>query len=256
MRTLLVAGLCIAVASSAQAQSGIFAGTVARDTLGGVIASAEVSIPELNRTTLTNPRGEFELSGIPLGRHAITVRAIGYQMIVDTIDVTAGQRVDADIVLIKSPVDLAPVKTTETTIAKRLPIGIQEMEDRRKTHLGGYFVTDSMFRANDEKKLTYFLSRIPSARLMLDTHGSTDVYLVNSRGNPMNPQQPCYMTIYIDGALFYQPGHGDPPDFNSFLANGFSGMELYPSGATTPTEYNGTGTLDCGTVLLWTRRTP
>jgi hypothetical protein len=259
MRALLVVGFCVACSASARAQGaqsaqpGTFAGTVARDTVGDAIAGAEVSIPDLNLTTLTNARGEFELSGVPSGRHAITVRAIGYQFLVDTIAVAAGQGIDADIVLTRTPVDLAPVKTTERAVEKRLPIGLQEMEERRKIHMGGHFVTDSMLRANDEKKLTFFF-------LGMNVHQvlgkGTQVYLANGRGNPLHPGAPCYISIYVDGAVYYSSGQGEPPDFNALWANDYSGIEFYPSGSTTPAEYNGTTTADCGTMLLWTRRTP
>ena len=260
MRALLVAGFCVAFAASGQAQgaqpeqSGTFGGTVARDTIGGVIASAEVSIPDLNRTTLTSSRGAFELSNVPPGPHAITVRAIGYQLLVDTVDIAAGQRIDADIVLTPTPVDLAPVKSTERALEKRLPIGLQEMEDRRKMHMGGHFVTDSMLRANNERQLTYFLSQMPSVDLFPAADGR--VLLRNARGNPVNPTTPCYVNIYVDGAVYYRSGQGEPPDFNALWANGYSGIEFYPSAATVPEQYNATQTRDCGTLLLWTRRTP
>ena len=257
MRALLVAGFAVAIASAgsaASAQLGTIAGTVARDTLGGVIGNAEVSLPALNRTSLTNPRGEFELSDVPMGRYAITVRAIGYQMLVDTIDVTDGGRIDADIVLTRNPVDLAPVKTTERATEQRLPAGIAEMEERRKMHMGGYFVTDSTLRANDASELTSVITSLPEIHQVLGPMGK--VYLANARGNPVNPRIPCYIDIYLDGAVYYRSGQGEPPDFNSLSASGFSGIEYYASGATTPPEYNGTRTLDCGTILLWTRRTP
>lgn len=153
MRNLVSLALCIAV-SSAAAQSttvatATFAGIVTRDSAGNVVSRAAVQLPELNRKLSTNSEGEFEFTNVPPGRHAITVRAIGFEVLIDTIELSPGQRLDADIVLTPTPVTLEAVQTTAAARATRLPPGLQEMEERRKEHLGGYFVTDSTLRAND-----------------------------------------------------------------------------------------------------------
>lgn len=86
----------------------------------------------------------------------------------------------------------------------------------------------------------------------------TSVYLANDR---IAGAAPCYIDVYIDGAVYCRgpaSPSNPPPDFNALWATGFSGVEYYPGGATVPTEYNGTHGAgnDCGTILLWTRRTP
>jgi hypothetical protein len=256
--------LCLAVISArADAQavsSGTVAGIVERDTLGHVIAHAEVDLPALNRATITNAEGSFEFADVPAGRHALVVRAIGFQLLVDTIVVAADARVDAEIILTATPVSLP---TVQANASKRLPFGLDEMESRRKTHLGGYFVTDSMLRANDEKKLTYFFAQMPGVDQALSTVGA-GIFLANphiqrpGKSDGTFPPGRCYFDVFVDGARYFvgPAGPGNPPpDFAALWANGYSGVEFYPSGATIPTQYNVTGN-GCGVILLWTRRTP
>ncbi|HEY4218908.1 MAG TPA: carboxypeptidase-like regulatory domain-containing protein [Gemmatimonadaceae bacterium] len=258
MRGRLATTLSVVLTASLHAQAGSFGGSVLRDTLGNGIARAEVQIPDAHLTTATDPTGSFAFSNVSPGRHAIVVRAVGFELLVDTIDVAAGQRLEADIVLHVTPVNLATVKTIAPA-EKRLPFGLDEMEDRRKSGLGGYFVTDSMLRKNDDRKLTYFLAEIPGLQLSVTpvpgiASAGTAVYLKGGH-NVIK----CYVEVYLDGAVYYRgpPSEANPPpDFNTLWANGYSGIEFYPGAASVPTQYNATHKEDCGTMLLWTRRTP
>ncbi|HEY4219312.1 MAG TPA: carboxypeptidase-like regulatory domain-containing protein [Gemmatimonadaceae bacterium] len=279
MRSFYIAALCGLIALPAYAQTGTFLGTVARDSMDHTVGNAEVAVPQLNLKTTTNYMGEFRIGQIPPGRYAITVKAVGFQPLTDSIDVKAGATVDGDIVLTALPVNLATERTTANAVEKRLPPGLQEMADRMKTHLGGYFVTDSTLRASDEKKLSDLLSRIPGVDLVLATDG-TGVFLANSHehappvasiGSTHLPGRPdmdatpvsfplnkCYVDIFVDGAKFYAgppSATNQPPNFAAMSAADYSGIEYYSSGATVPPQYNGTSS-GCGVMLLWTRRTP
>jgi hypothetical protein len=160
------------------------------------------------------------------------------------------------------PVNLATQHTTAAADEKRLPSGIQEMEDRRKAGLGGYFVTDSMLRANDERKLTYFFAAIPRIHQVLNTMGS-GVFLASPgppprdyRTNRKFPGGKCDIDIFVNGARYFvgpAAPSNPPPDFDSFWAREYSGIEYYPGGASVPAQLNGTGG-GCGLLLLWTRR--
>ncbi|HEY4216490.1 MAG TPA: carboxypeptidase-like regulatory domain-containing protein [Gemmatimonadaceae bacterium] len=264
MRYLVASIFSAVLAGSSYAQTGTFAGTVARDTVGNVLAQVQVELPGLDRTTLTNASGAFEFSNIPAGRVAFLVRAIGYQLLIDTVEIAPAQRLDADVVLTPLPITLDTSRTVAKAAEKRLPFGLDEMEGRRKMHMGGYFVTDSMLKANDEKKLTYFMAQIPNLHEVLAKVG-TGIFLANARGGPgmaqsdgIFPSQQCYVDVFIDGSKYFQgpavPGN-PPPDFNSFWAKEYAGVEYYPGGATVPAEYNGTAS-GCGVLLLWTRHGP
>ncbi len=263
MRAFLVVGLCAAMTAPVLAQTGTFAGTVARDSVGTAVGQAEVQLPQLNRATATNYLGEFQFKNIPPGRYAVTVRAVGFQPFIDSIDIKPGAKVDGDIVLTAMPVSLEAQRTTAAGVAKRLPPGLQEMEDRRKANLGGYFVTDSVLRANDERKLTYFLAKVSGLSQVLAINSSA-VFVATGR-SPLDahgisdgtfPAGKCYVDVYLNGGKFFigpATPSNPPPDFSSMWGKEYSGIEFYPGGSSVPAQYNSTGG-GCGTMLLWTRR--
>jgi hypothetical protein len=72
----------------------------------------------------------------------------------------------------------------------------------------------------------------------------------------------CYVTIYVDGALYYTPpppvpGGGQqpppPPDVSRTLSpSQFAGAEFYADGASAPAGMH-SNDQGCGTLWLWTR---
>jgi hypothetical protein len=265
MRALVVAALCAFCAIfslPAHAQTGTFLGTVARDSMDNAVGNAEVALPQLNLKTTTNYMGEFRLGQIPPGRYAVTVKAVGFQPLTDSITVKAGATVDGDIILTALPVDLAAAHTTATETQHRLPSGIQELEDRRKLHMGGFFVTDSMLRANDERKITYMLAMAPRIEQVLSQMGS-GIYIAVPGAPPVEyktdgtfPPGRCYANIYLNGAPYWlgpPSPTNPPPDFNAMWAREYSGIEYYASSSSIPSQYNATR-WGCGVLLLWTRR--
>jgi hypothetical protein len=127
------------------------------------------------------------------------------------------------------------------------------MADRMKMHMGGHFVTDSVLRANDQRKLTYFFAGIPGVHQIFASMG-TGVFLASAR-DPIPP--PCYVDVYLNGGVYFRgpaSAGNQPPDFSALTAMDFSGIEFYPGASTTPAQYNRTKGRDCGVILLWTRR--
>jgi hypothetical protein len=87
-------------------------------------------------------------------------------------------------------------------------------------------------------------------------------YAAASLGQPPGSQQAsclnmppiqdavCYMSIYMDGALFYSNmTPGKPFDITTLNLLDFQGVEVYRSPAELPIEYNSTGAY-CGVILL------
>ncbi|HEY4216064.1 MAG TPA: carboxypeptidase-like regulatory domain-containing protein [Gemmatimonadaceae bacterium] len=261
MRSLVIAVVCVFIAANARAQTGVFIGTVARDSLDHAVGNAEVQLPQLSRKTTTNYLGEFRFGDVPAGRYAVTVRAVGFEPLIDTIVVKPGATVDGDIILTALPVSLDTSRTVAATNRPALPAGLDEMEGRRKMHMGGFFVTDSALRANDERKLTYFLAMAPRIEEVLSTTGSGIFIAVPGPAPGYTtdgtfPGGRCYVNIYLNGSVFWAgpPGpFNPPPDFNAMWAREYSGVEYYASESSIPTQYNATR-WGCGVLLLWTRR--
>jgi hypothetical protein len=71
--------------------------------------------------------------------------------------------------------------------------------------------------------------------------------------NPPKLENVCYMSVYMDGALYYSNMNpGRPLDISSLPILEFQGLEVYRSPAELPIEYSATGSY-CGVILLWTR---
>jgi hypothetical protein len=66
---------------------------------------------------------------------------------------------------------------------------------------------------------------------------------------------PCFMAVYLDGALYWSPDMGrmaQPPDITKFNPLDLEAVEVYRSPAEVPVEYNGPAA-GCGVMLIWTR---
>lgn len=99
--------------ASIRAQTGVVAGKVTDDA-GSPVISAEVRVLDLRRSAVTSVGGTYEITGIPDGRHAITVRLIGYRPVIDTVEVTGGARVTHDFVVKRDPLNLSAIVVTGT----------------------------------------------------------------------------------------------------------------------------------------------
>ena len=264
---VLAAVATLAAAASVGAQNGALTGTVARDSAGHMIGGVEIRLPQLNRFVTSNYLGEFGIGAIPPGRYAVTLRAVGFTPMTDTIEIKANAVAEREFVL--APV-VAVLDTVKTTGAgqRRLPPGLAGMEERRRAGQGGYFVTEDILRDNDSRQMAGVISgRIPGVTQVFI--GSA-VYLASGRtvgdGGPVFRKKPagstnqCFVTVYLDGVRLWNgpwdgPSdrqHPPPPDFGHMGVNEFGGIEYYPGGASVPTQFNATGT-GCGTLLLWTR---
>jgi hypothetical protein len=114
MKPLLALLLIIPAASHAQESlSQTIKGTVvdadSRKGLGG----AAISIPALNRGTITDTAGVFKLSKIPVGRHTVLVSLLGYEeRSIAEVMLTSGKEAALVIQLNEKVHQLADVKVT------------------------------------------------------------------------------------------------------------------------------------------------
>ncbi|MGQ0702990.1 MAG: TonB-dependent receptor [Gemmatimonadales bacterium] len=90
------------------AQSGSIRGIV-RDSSGGPIAGAVVTVDGTVLRALTGAEGSFVLRGVPAGARTVRARAIGHVAVSSDVTVPPGDVVEQNLVLAQSPVQLAPV---------------------------------------------------------------------------------------------------------------------------------------------------
>jgi len=256
--------VALVTASASVAQTGTLSGTVMRDTSGHQLAGAEVMLPDLKRGATANWAGEFRIDKVPVGRHAVMVRHLGFAPLVDTIEVTAGGIVDREFVLAEQPATLAEVNVKATQRTYISP-ALRDFEERRKAG-AGYFIAEDEMRKNDERRLVDVIAgHVPGiSTFSSKAEGSTQgEYLSSGRKCGPGPVflscrgqgAKCPVTLYVDGVPIYDSAR-DPsyqmPDLARYNTREYAAVEYYPGGASMPVKYNATSS-GCGVLLLWTR---
>jgi hypothetical protein len=267
---VLLSGL--ALAPAAHAQSSAIVGIVTADSAGtNALGGALVTIAGTPISTRTNWMGEYRLGGLAPGQYVIGVQFIGYRPRHDTITVASAES-RRDFVLDVEPVKLDSVVSTSPRPRQWISPRLRGFEERRASS-GGYFISDSILRKNENRTLAdvlgTYLAGIAFARQIGDA-----AYAFSSRsaksgkfaflggGVPSHDLQhrlipaKCYVTVYLDGVLVYDLGlqgggtDAPPPDINHYRVSDFAGVEFYAGEASTPVQFRSSG---CGTLLLWTR---
>ena len=261
LRSVLATVAILATPIVAAAQAGRLVGTVARDSAGHMLGGITVTIPSIGRAAQTNYLGEFGLSNLVPGQYQFTVRALGYAPFTDTVTIVAGATMERDVILRTAVVQLDTVRSSAQANVYHSP-ALRGFEERRRSGQGGYFISDSLFRANESQKMPDVLGRIPG---LTKVPIGANTYLASGRstGNDGGPvflsrqgaNVWCFVSVYVDGVRrFVAPPNASnqPPDFNGFSVSEYAGAEYYPSSASIPPQYNATGS-SCGVLLLWTR---
>jgi hypothetical protein len=261
-RFIALSLMCLSVAAArAGCQSAVLSGAVVRDTLSHGISGALIAIPALKRSDTSDAAGEFKLSGLPSGRFAVLIRRIGFKPMVDTVVLITGSAVEREYVMDAAVAELDSVRVN----ARRTTapgIKLIQFEERRKKGSGGFFVTDSVLRVNETRRLTDVLtSLIPGIKLYHPFPGTrpTMEYVTSGRGTCVGPvfqcvSPNCPVTLFLDGVKYFSatdPGDA-MPDLSGFEISNYAAVEYYPGGASIPLQFNMTGS-GCGVLLLWTR---
>lgn len=226
--------------------------SISDETSGQPLRDVDVSDliagAEIGRTSTS---GAIGLAALPLGRTALQLRKLGYANRVVLVDV--------------SPTDSTPVKVTMSTVTSLAAVKVvanatastrashNGYEDRRRRGIGRFAEGKELEKAGPS------LSD-PLIRLGLTpvVHGSA-TYLAGGHARHPGPalsssgNRPCFVTVYLDGVLFFEEGSGgEPPDFGHMMTREFAAVEYFSSAAETPVEYEKTGS-GCGVLLLWTK---
>ena len=90
----------------AQGTTGTIRGIVTRAAPDAPVAGAQVFIVGGRLGAVTGADGRYTFSQVPPGTHVVRVRALGFQPIEKSVEVTAGQAATADFVVTSTPVSL------------------------------------------------------------------------------------------------------------------------------------------------------
>jgi len=254
---LTASAMVVALAGPARAQSAVVSGTVFRDSANHPVGGAIVSMPALNRSTRTNYLGEFRIDQLPPGRHALSIKFVGFAPFVDSVTAVNGQTLEREFVLSETPVVLDSQRVVEKRELNEPHLA--EFEERRKLGVGHFIDTPELRKISPGRPLMSYLAvALPGVRTYRPDaqHRPLEWYISGGHGPKMfvGGMAICPLAIYMDGAPFYVPDFtmGPPPDISQLAPEDFSAIEYYATGATAPPRYNLAGG-QCGVLLLWHR---
>jgi TonB family protein len=223
------------------AQDAIPRGTVSgvvRDSSGGGIGGAEVSVAGTGLRTHTNSQGEFRLTNVPAGSVTVGVRRLGFVPAVTTIVIGANEAAAVSVVV-------APLAQALATVIVR---GDRRFADygrlagfyqRRSRSSGGHFITRDQIDQRNPGQLTDLFRNVPGARI----HSSTFSNVVRFRG------MRCAPLVWLDGF----PATAGEFDLDALDPYIIEGIEVYLGVATVPPEFRWVrGGGSCGAIVIWT----
>jgi hypothetical protein len=150
--------MSLSVVARSQA-AATFRGTITSGS--GPVSGVDVWILGPDQHVQTDSSGAFTLAETAMGHQIVQLRRVGYATQRDTLTFAPG-------IEIRRAYTLTPVTNTLDTVRtiagkqRYLSPRLQAFEDRRTSHSGGHFVSDSVFRANDHSTLmNILLSQLP-----------------------------------------------------------------------------------------------
>ncbi len=226
------------------------------DTAGLGLAGVEVVVGTVGLKAVTGQEGRFHLAGVPVGPAVLLFRLIGYEPQQWEHVFATGDSIGVEVVMVRA-VQILP---TITTVSRQPQVSPKMTGYWQRKELGfGTFIQDSLLRTREHSSLSDVLRRVPGLTLeYLGDGGGLAVLMSRARSaGAITPgAKRCYAQVYLDGIRMYAPGQqtGDKRGFSidQFKVSEVQAIEIYKGSATTPVQFNTTGSA-CGTIVLWTR---
>ena len=286
--TMLLAVVVPAIAGAQATGTAVFAGTVV-DSTRRPLPNAEVSLPALSLTRMTDDSGKFRIPGIPAGTHRVVVRRIAFGQLDTSITFADDHTVQLRISL-GSVVRLDSVVVTERTSTP--DVLMQTFEESRKKGFGR-FVMRAQLEQQSGVTLGSIVASLHGVSGLRGTAGQ--LWIASKRSPPTGcpPVRPgetprlaeqqqritddclrrerlyyvpedfealqgmkrgCYALVYLD----YTPLNATHPvmpfDLNTFIPAQIEAIEWYESEGAVPPPY-GAANARCGLLVLHKRRT-
>lgn len=210
-----------------------------RDTAGAPVAGADVFIVAIHRLARTDDSGVFVLRDVPLGRHDLGVRRLGFDPRTLGIEVAAAQIEPLIVVLRMQAVMLPGLTVSEREMRRRISI-----EDfyRRRARGPGTFVTRDDIEARHAGRVSDALRGVPGLQFVR-VRGVTGVRFVSSAIQ----RRDCVPQVWLDGTRV------DNVEVDELPVGDVEGIELYQGPSTTPMQFSQGAISSCGTIVIWSR---
>lgn len=239
-RAKLLAGLILLTPGVAASQAVGAVHGVVRDSLGGVVASARISVRGSGLGATSDSAGSFRLGGLQPGATILEVRRLGYRPASASLTVEAGAAAEVDIELAPVPEQLAPVKVLRRPEAYESRLA--GFNQRKSKHVG-YFVTRDKLDRMSSARFVDAIREIPGVSLRTLRGGVATVSLRGAR---------CAPVFYMDGF----PATAGAMDLDMIDLSGVEGIEIYAGMSSIPPEFMSVvGGERCGVIAVWSRAT-
>ncbi|HET9426039.1 MAG TPA: carboxypeptidase-like regulatory domain-containing protein [Gemmatimonadaceae bacterium] len=215
---------------------------VVTDSAGTVLRDAEVRIDALARSVRTDTAGAFSFGDLAPTVHLLTVRRLGYQIQMLNVSLTGVGGDPIRIVLISEPVTLAGMNVE----ARDNPM-FEGFEERRARAIGS-FITKEQIEARNSSSSTDVFRNMPGIRIVQLSRGPVVRFVAGAGVRRGARGSECTPTIWVDGQA--APGL----EMDDIRAGDLYGIEIYRTQATTPVQFVANGVVQCGTIVVWTRR--
>ncbi len=219
---------------------GVLAGFIT-DSAGKPISGAELTIPELSRTAQTNERGQFRLGELPVGRHAVQGRRLGYAAVDTILDVTDGQPELLRLEM-RRLVTLESVRVTERIVNPTF-------DENKRLGLGRFLEREEIARF-DGLQLSGALRQFQGMNLI--GRGSTAVVASTRKPPSLSSPGPCIAHVYVDNLLMNRGNPVPAFDVNTIAPDQVDAVEWYAGASRIPARYSELNSA-CGVLVIWTR---
>ena len=216
-------------------------------TSGEPIADAQVLDIATGWSAKTTATGTVGLVFVADGGSIVRIRKVGYASL--TVAIAISPKDTTPLTLAMTRVTELPAVVTRDTARHFISPALNGFDQRARSHVTGYFVTDSTLRKEENRTVGNVLrGHFPGVLLRDGPGGATFLAGTMRCSNGASPE------VYLDGVSVNSASdkHQKLFDLNSLSVTDLAGIEFYPSTAELPIQFPHT-TLGCGALLLWTR---
>lgn len=233
--TLSLLALVLVPTLPAQTTAGRVSGTVTSRATGNALQGARVSLPALNKSTLTDSTGQFVFFDVPAGEVNIVASYSGFDE--GSMTVASGT---SDVALVLNSTDVVALeKFTVSSMKEGQALAVTEQ--RNAGNVKNVVALDE-WGVLPTQNVAELLTRMPGVSFSVDEDNLMNY--ISIRGQPNT-----FTSLNIDGmSSTGVSAFGRAPSFHSFSASTFEQIELI-SGQTPDRRASSLG----GTVNLKTR---
>ncbi|MBW3571484.1 MAG: TonB-dependent receptor [Gemmatimonadetes bacterium] len=257
-RVCLPAAAALLLAAPPAPAQTLVRGRLLDDASGSPIPRATVVL-SANRgrwqsATLTDSAGGFAFADVSAGPYRLRAGRVGYRDAVGQLGLSADSLVEVELRMAVASVVLAPVTVVSRSTRDVSPV-LRGFYSRMQNG-AGRFITREEIEARHPVRITDMLRNIPNLRASPPRMGTSGSGF--SQGSNADR---CTVVFFVDGMQVNQPamtGFRATPRQDMAIddyvqPDEVEGVEVYRGESDTPAEFS-TRWVQCGTVVIWTRR--